>query len=143
MILYGLMKKTNISVLSDAKALVVLYSMMKIIIIIIKRISRAPIYHTRWQHRALYNNTNHTHTHTHTHMHARTHAHTRTHTHTHSICICVQSDEDVLAVLYSLVKSPCISIQFDEKITCLQSDEKIQHFCTADEKGPCIKKFFF
>ena len=32
------------------------------IIIIIKRISRAPIYHTRWQHRALYNNTNHTHT---------------------------------------------------------------------------------
>ena len=29
--------------------------------------SRAPIYHTRWQHRALYNNTNHTHTHTHTH----------------------------------------------------------------------------
>ena len=35
-----------------------------IIIIIIKRISRAPIYHTRWQHRALYNNTNHTHTHT-------------------------------------------------------------------------------
>ena len=38
-----------------------------IIIIIIKRISRAPIYHTRWQHKALYNNTNHTHTHTHTH----------------------------------------------------------------------------
>ena len=32
-----------------------------IIIIIIKRISRAPIYHTKWQHRALYNNTNHTH----------------------------------------------------------------------------------
>ena len=32
------------------------------IIIIIKRISKAPIYHTRWQHRALYNNTNHTHT---------------------------------------------------------------------------------
>ena len=23
-----------------------------------------PIYHTRWQHRALYSNTNHTHTHT-------------------------------------------------------------------------------
>ena len=41
-----------------------------IIIIIIKRISRAPIYHTKWQHRALYNNTNHTHTHTpHTHTH--------------------------------------------------------------------------
>ena len=34
-----------------------------IIIIIIKRISRAPIYRTRL-HRALYNNTNHTHTHT-------------------------------------------------------------------------------
>ena len=44
-----------------------------IIIIIIKRISRAPIYHTKWQHRALYNNTNHT------------HAHTHTHTHTHSV----------------------------------------------------------
>ena len=41
--------------------------------IIIKTISRAPIYHTRWQHRALYNNTNHTHTHTHI-----------THTHTHT-----------------------------------------------------------
>ena len=56
-----------------------------IIIIIIKRISRVPIYHTRWQHRALYNNTNHTHTrrhtHTHTHTHARMHMCTRTHTH--------------------------------------------------------------
>ena len=41
------------------------------IIIIINRISRAPIYHTRWQHRVLCSNTNppppHTHTHTHTH----------------------------------------------------------------------------
>ena len=46
------------------------------IIIIIKRISRAPIYHTRWEHRALYNNTNHTHT--------RTHARTQMHTHTHN-----------------------------------------------------------
>ena len=43
---------------------------MNIIIIIIKRISRAPIYHTKWQHRALYNNTNHTHAHTHTHTHS-------------------------------------------------------------------------
>ena len=33
-----------------------------IIIIIIKKISRGLVYHTRWQHRALYNNTNHTHT---------------------------------------------------------------------------------
>ena len=41
-----------------------------IIIIIIKRISRAPIYHTKWQHRALYNNTNHTHTHTCMHIHS-------------------------------------------------------------------------
>ena len=52
--------------------------------IIIKRISRAPIYHTRWQHWALYNNTNHTHTHAHARTHARAHA--RTHTHTH-ICM--------------------------------------------------------
>ena len=44
-------------------------SLLLIIIIIIKRISRAPIYHTRWQHRALYNNTNHTHAHAHTHPH--------------------------------------------------------------------------
>ena len=51
------------------------------LIIIIKRISRAPIYHTRWQHRTLYNNTNHTHTHT--GMHARTHTHARVHTYTH------------------------------------------------------------
>ena len=51
-----------------------------IIIIIIKRISTAPIYRTRWEHRALYNNTNKN---THTHTHARTHAHTHTHTHTH------------------------------------------------------------
>ena len=48
------------------------------IIIIIKRISRAPIYHTRWQHRALYSNTNHTHTHTHARTHARAHTHTHT-----------------------------------------------------------------
>ena len=29
-----------------------------------KRISREPIYHIGWEHRALYNNTNNTHTHT-------------------------------------------------------------------------------
>ena len=38
------------------------------IIIIIKRITRAPIYCTRWEHRALYNNTNNTHIHTHTRL---------------------------------------------------------------------------
>ena len=49
-----------------------------IVIIIIKRISGAPIYCTRWEHRALYSNTNdrHTHTHRHTCMHAHTHTHT-------------------------------------------------------------------
>ena len=31
------------------------------IIIMIKRISRAPIYRTRWEHREPYNNTNNTH----------------------------------------------------------------------------------
>ena len=51
------------------------YLIIIITIIIIKRISRAPIYHTRWQHRVLYNNTNHTHTRTRTHTH--THAHTQ------------------------------------------------------------------
>ena len=46
-----------------------------IIMIIIKRISRAPIYRTRWEHRALYNNTNDRRTHAcmHTRTHARTH----------------------------------------------------------------------
>ena len=43
-----------------------LIQVLEIIIIIIKRISRAPIYHTRWQHRALYNNTNPPAPHTHT-----------------------------------------------------------------------------
>ena len=38
------------------------------VIIIIKRISTASIYRTRWEHRALYNNINNTHTHTHTHL---------------------------------------------------------------------------
>ena len=51
-------------------------------IIIIKRISRAPIYLTRSEHRALFHNTDKTHTHTRTHActHARTHAPTHTHT---------------------------------------------------------------
>ena len=40
---------------------------MTIIIILIKKISRAPIYCTKWEHRALYNNTpTNTPTHTHT-----------------------------------------------------------------------------
>ena len=49
-----------------------------VMIIIIKRISRAPIYRTRWEHRALYtySNTNHTHTRTHVRTRARTHTHT-------------------------------------------------------------------
>ena len=61
--------------------------------IIIKRISRAPIYRPRWQHRALYNNTDNTHTHTHTHRRTRararalanslTHSNPHIHTHTH------------------------------------------------------------
>ena len=46
---------------ATTKRVLLEYDMIKIIII--KRISRAPIYHARWQHRALYNNTNHTHTH--------------------------------------------------------------------------------
>ena len=56
--------------------------------IIIKRISGAPIYRTRWEHRALYNNTNNTHAHTHTHthihacMHTHMHAHVSARTHT-------------------------------------------------------------
>ena len=50
-------------------------------IIIIKRISRASIYCTRWEHRALYNNTNNTHTHTHTRARARARVHTHTHIH--------------------------------------------------------------
>ena len=44
--------------------------MTKHLIIIIKRISRAPIYSTRWEHRALYNNTNNT-QHTRIQIHVR------------------------------------------------------------------------
>ena len=55
-----------------------LFLVIIIIIIIIKRISRAPIYYTRWEHRALYNNTNDRHTHT----DKQTDRQTDTHTHT-------------------------------------------------------------
>ena len=37
--------------------------MMTNLMVIMKTISRVPIYRTRWEHRALYNNTNDTHTH--------------------------------------------------------------------------------
>ena len=43
------------------------FCLFVLIIMIIKRISRAPIYRTRWEHRALYNNTNDRHRHAHTH----------------------------------------------------------------------------
>ena len=52
-----------------------------------KRISRAPVYRTRWEHRALYSNTDN----------ARTHA--RTHTHTHIIC----SNEDFAILLTAVI----------------------------------------
>ena len=44
------------------------FCLFVLIIMIIKRISRAPLYHTRWEHRALYNNTNDRHRHAHTHV---------------------------------------------------------------------------
>ena len=47
------------------------------------------IYHTRWEHKALYNNTNDRHTHT--------HAHTHTHTYTHS-----GSDEGIGTVVKNI-----------------------------------------
>ena len=74
----------------------VLWTGENLIIIIIKRISGAPVYRTRWEHRALYSNTRtHTHarthtqtqTHTHTHTHTLSHTHTHTHTHTHSLSL--------------------------------------------------------
>ena len=45
--------------------------------VIIKRISRAPIYCTRWEHRVLYNITSKTHTHAHTQACMHTHTNTR------------------------------------------------------------------
>ena len=87
------------------------------IIIIIKRISRVPIYRTRWEHRALYNNNTHTHTHTHTHTntHTRTHAHTHAHTHTHTLTHmhAHASDEEMGTADYSVFdfqKSQCLRI---------------------------------
>ena len=55
-----------------------------IMMMVIKRIFRAPIYGTRWENRALYNNTDNRQTQTHTDAHARARAHTHTHTHTHT-----------------------------------------------------------
>ena len=70
----------------------------RLLIIIIKGISRELFCHTRWEYRALYNNTNNTHacmqrhvcahihtctctrTHTCTHTYACTHTHTHAHT---------------------------------------------------------------
>ena len=46
----------------------------RVIIILIKRICRAPTYCTRWECRVLYNNANNSHMHTHTHTHTRVHA---------------------------------------------------------------------
>ena len=63
------------------------------VIKLIKGISVVPIKHTRWELKALYNNTRthtymyarkHTCTHTHTHLHALVHAHTHTHTHAYT-----------------------------------------------------------
>ena len=51
---------------------------------ITKKISRLPIYHTKWKRRVLYNNTKNTHSLTHPHTHTLTHSHTHTHPHTHS-----------------------------------------------------------
>ena len=48
-----------------------------VVTIIIKRISGAPSYRTRWEHRALYNNSNNNSTHTRTHAHIHTHTHIR------------------------------------------------------------------
>ena len=64
----------------------------EIITIIIMGISVASIYRTRWECRALYNNTNNTQTHTYKHMRTQTqacqhecmHTHTYTHAHTHA-----------------------------------------------------------
>ena len=62
-------------------------------VMIIRGICLALIYHTRWESRALYNNTNSNHTHAHTCAHldtrtpppsTHTHAYIHTHTHTHT-----------------------------------------------------------
>ena len=55
--------------------------------LMMKGISVAPIYRTRWERRALYNNTSNalSLTHTHARTHARTHAHARSHAHTHKL----------------------------------------------------------
>ena len=65
---------------------------MIIILIIMKEISTAAIFHIKWKHRALYNSNSNTYTPMHacmhpcTHpcMHAHMHAHTKTHTQTHT-----------------------------------------------------------
>ena len=50
-----------------------------IIISLTKEISMAPIYHTKWESRLLYNSTNNARMHACTHTHARMHTHTPMH----------------------------------------------------------------
>ena len=133
---------------------------MIIDIIIIKRISRAPIYHTRWQHRALYNNTNHTHTHTHTHArtHARARARARTHTHTHTHTV---SDERMgravknsLEIIIKQVRleggfkrggrirvAECLRQIVPDRWASIRKRSFTKCFCvyTAGDKGSCVR----
>ena len=73
--------KCGLSIKSTARIASVI---IIIITIIIKRISRAPIYHTKWEpHRVLMITlTTDTDTETHRHTHRLTHSDTHTHTHT-------------------------------------------------------------
>ena len=111
-------------------------------IIIIKRISRVPIYHTRWQHRAL--NTNHT----------RTRAHTHTHT-------CTVSDEGMgravknsLEIIIKQVHlegvferggrirvAECLRQIVPDRWASIRKRSFAKCFClyTGDDKGLCVR----
>ena len=59
-----------------------------VFIIIVKRTSRTPVYRTRWEHRALYENTSNTHSHPHPHPPSHHHPHTHMHVRAHGQQVC-------------------------------------------------------
>ena len=101
--------------------------------IIIKRISRVPIYCTRWEHTALYNNTNNTHTSMHTCMHSRTQAYARTHTHTHmTVCHLQTKNWPICSPLH------CLKISDASNCPCAVSAGSQTH--STKLPYPCSRK---
>ena len=87
------------------------------IIIIMKKICTAPIFHTEWKHRTLYNSNRNTYTHT--HAHTQTHAHAHTHTHTTETKAAVEKTDRFATVLERWVLRASLN---DEEESELRTD---------------------